>query len=211
MKMREIVKENPILAILRGVDDEILFDYAEAIINGGVNFFEVALNSPGALTQISALKKRFGSSIRLGAGTAITVERAKAALEAGAEFLLSPSTNEDVLAFAEDSGIPMLPGALTPTDVSLCVRHGFYTVKLFPAASMPMNYVKNLKGPLDNTEYVAIGGVNADNMTEFIKNGYLGVGLGSNILPYEAVEARNFVAAADYVANLCEKIKGAGK
>ena len=82
MKMREIVKENPILAILRGVDDEILFDYAEAIINGGVNFFEVALNSPGALTQISALKKRFGSSIRLGAGTAITVERAKAALEA---------------------------------------------------------------------------------------------------------------------------------
>ena len=211
MKIRQSVIENPILAILRGVDDEILFDYAEAIMSGGVRFFEIALNSPGALSQIRALRQRFGNEIKLGAGTAITVDRAKAALEAGAEFLLSPSTNEDVLAFCESEGVPMLPGALTPTDVSICVRHGFHTIKLFPAASMTMNYIKNLKGPFDNTEYVAIGGVNAQNMTDFIKNGYLGVGLGSNILPRDAVENRNWSAASDYVLSLVEKIRGQKK
>ena len=211
MKIRQSVIENPILAILRGVDDEILFDYAEAIMSGGVRFFEIALNSPGALSQIRALRQRFGNEIKLGAGTAITVDRAKAALEAGAEFLLSPSTNEDVLAFCESEGVPMLPGALTPTDISICVRHGFHTIKLFPAASMPMNYIKNLKGPFDNTEYVAIGGVNAHNMTDFIKNGYLGVGLGSNILPRDAVENRNWSAASDYVLSLVEKIRGQKK
>ena len=208
MKIRQTVIENPILAILRGVDDEMLFDYAEAIMSGGVRFFEITLNSPGALSQIRAPRQRFGNEIKLGAGTAITVDRAKAALKAGAEFLLSPSTNEDVLAFCESEGVPMLPGALTPTDVSICVRHGFHTIKLFPAASMPMNYIKNLKGPFDNTEYVAIGGVNAQNMTDFIKNGYLGVGLGSNILPRDAVENRNWRAASDYVLSLTEKIKG---
>ena len=76
---------------------------------------------------------------------------------------------------------------------------------------MPMNYIKNLKGPFDNTEYVAIGGVNAQNMTDFIKNGYLGVGLGSNIIPRDLVENRDWRSASDYVLSLTEKIKGEKK
>ena len=207
MKMRRIVAENPLLAILRGVPDELLLDYAGAIYKGGVRFFEVALNTEGALEQIARLKRHFGDDICLGAGTAITVERAQAAIEAGAAFLLSPSTDEDVLAFCEHEGIPMLPGALTPSDVTRCMRHGFYTVKLFPAADMPMDYAKHLKGPLDGTEYVAIGGVNRENMTEFLRHGYLGVGLGSNILPREAVAARDWDAAAAYVASLVAEIE----
>lgn len=209
MKMRDIVNANPLLAILRNVPDEILLDYADAIVAGGVRFFEVALNSDGAYEQISRLRDHFGASVRLGAGTAITVERALAAIDAGAEFLLSPSTNEDVLELCACRGIPMLPGALTPTDVSICVRYGFDTIKLFPAADMPMSYVKHLKGPLDGTEYVAIGGVNADNMADFIKHGYIGVGLGSNILPKDAVAARDWRRATEYVERLLGIINGA--
>jgi len=200
--IRKTVTENPLLAIMRNVPDEILLDYAGAIVSGGVNFFEVALNSPGALSQIERLKKHFGDSVKIGAGTAITVERARAALDAGAEFLLSPSTDEDVLRYCADNGVPMLPGVLTPSDVTLCMRYGFYTLKLFPAASMPMNYAKNLKGPLDGTEYVAIGGVNKDNMADFLKNGYIGVGLGSNIMPKDAVGDRDFESASEYVRSL---------
>ena len=207
MKMRKIVEKNPLLAILRGVPDEILLDYAEAIYKGGVRFFEVALNTEGALDQITRLRKHFGNDIYLGAGTAITVERARTAIEAGAEFLLSPSTDEDVLAFCEREDIPMLPGALTPSEVTCCMRHGFYTVKLFPAADMPMDYAKHLKGPLDGTEYVAIGGVNKENMAEFLRRGYLGVGLGSNILPKEAVATRDWEAASAYVASLVADIE----
>lgn len=209
MKMREIVRANPLLAIMRNVPDEILLDYAGAIVNGGVKFFEVAMNTAGACEQISRLKSRFGNEVMIGAGTVITNERVKAAIDAGAEFLLSPATNEDVLAYCEREGIPMLPGALTPTDVSICVRHGFHTIKLFPAADMPLAYVKHLKGPFDGTEYVAIGGVDRNNMLDFINSGCIGVGLGSNILPKAAVAERDWRSATEYVEGLLRIINEA--
>ncbi len=207
MNMKETVLENPLLAILRNVPNDILLDYAGAIIQGGVRFFEVALNSEGALGQIAALKAHFGDEIILGAGTAITPERAAAAVEAGASFLLSPSTDEPVLAYCRDHGIPFLPGALTPSDVSLCMRYGFSVIKLFPAGDMPRGYIKSLKGPLDGTDYVAIGGVNPDNIADFMKQGYIGVGLGSAIIPKEYAENREWGRAAAYVADLLKKAK----
>ncbi|MBR6729491.1 MAG: bifunctional 4-hydroxy-2-oxoglutarate aldolase/2-dehydro-3-deoxy-phosphogluconate aldolase, partial [Clostridia bacterium] len=154
MEMKEIVSQNPLLAIMRNVPMELTLEYAGAILEGGVSFFEVALNSPRALEQITMLKREFGDRAHIGAGTAITVERAKAAVDAGAEFLLSPSTDEEVLSYCAAQGIPMLPGALTPSDVTKCLKYGFSVIKLFPAGDMPKGYIKSLKGPLDETEYV---------------------------------------------------------
>ena len=208
MKIRKIAQENPILAILRGVPDDILLDYVSAIKTGGVNFLEIALNTKGALGQIALIKKTF-PDMKIGAGTAITVDRAKAAMDAGAEFLLSPSTNEDVLEYCEKNSIAMMPGVFTPTDATICMRHGFYTLKLFPAGDMPFSYVKSLKGPLNETEYVAIGGVNKDNMAKFIKSGCIGVGLGSNILPKDAVIARDWETGAAYVKELINIVREA--
>jgi len=208
MYLRKVIAENPILAIMRNVPLDITLDYAKAIIDGGIKFFEVALNSPNALEQISMLKKAYGDSAYIGAGTAITVERAKAAVEAGAQFLLAPSTDPDVLEYCRDNNIPILPGALTPSDVTTCLRYGFEVIKLFPAGDMPKGYIKSLKGPLDNTDYVAIGGVNKDNLGDFFKQGYIGVGLGSNILPKEAVANRDWAAASEYVKELLSSIKG---
>lgn len=202
MDLRKVINENPILAIMRNVPYEITLDYAKAIIDGGIRFFEVALNSPDALEQISVLKAAYGQEAYIGAGTAITVERAKAAVEAGAQFLLSPSTDAPVLQYCRDNNIPMLPGALTPSEVTTCLSYGFDVIKLFPAGDMPMGYIKSLKGPLDNTDYVAIGGVNKDNIAEFFRRGFIGVGLGSSILPKEAVANRDWKAASDYVKEL---------
>lgn len=207
MDLRKVIAENPILAIMRNVPLEITLDYAKAIIDGGINFFEVALNSPNALEQICMLKKAFGDKAYIGAGTAITVERAKSAVEAGAQFLLAPSTDPDVLEYCRDNNIPILPGALTPSDVTTCLRYGFEVIKLFPAGDMPKGYIKSLKGPLDNTDYVAIGGVNKDNLADFFGQGYIGVGLGSNILPKEAVKKRDWAAASNYVKELLISIK----
>lgn len=208
MDLRKVIAENPILAIMRNVPLEITLDYAKAIIDGGISFFEVALNSPNALEQISMLKKAYGDKAYIGAGTAITVQRAKAAVEAGAQFLLAPSTDPDVLEYCRDNNIPILPGALTPSDVTTCLRYGFEVIKLFPAGDMQKGYIKSLKGPLDNTDYVAIGGVNKDNLKEFFEQGYIGVGLGSNILPKEAVVNRDWAAASEYVKELLNTIKG---
>ncbi len=209
LDMKTVVTENPVLAILRGIPTEAVLDYAGAILDGGIRFFEVALNSKDACTQIRMLKDAFGDRAHIGAGTAINTDRAKAAVDAGAQFLLSPSTDEDVLAFCRREQIALLPGALTPTDVSLCVRYGFPVIKLFPAGDMPRGYIKSLKGPFDDTDYVAIGGVNRNNAADFIKQGYIGVGLGSNVLPKDAVLAKDWAAASAYAAGLLADVKNA--
>lgn len=209
MDLKQVACKNPLLAIMRNVPLDKTLPYAKAIFDGGVSFFEVALNSPHATEQIVMLKKNFGEKAFIGAGTAITVERAKMAVQAGAQFLLSPSTDEEVLAYCAAEGIAMLPGALTPSDVTTCMKYGFSVIKLFPAGDMPKGYIKSLKGPLDGTDYIAIGGVNRDNAADFIRQGYLGVGMGSNILPKDAVASGDWAAASEYVAKMVADIKKA--
>ena len=201
MDMKQTVIDNPVLAIMRNIPTEKVLNYVGAAIEGGVGFFEVALNSKDAYEQIKLLKKNF-QNIPIGAGTAITVERAKAAIEAGADFLLSPSTDENVLAYCQKNQIAIMPGALTPSDVSKCLRYGFPVIKLFPAGDMPMGYIKSLKGPFDETEYVAIGGVKKENMAQFFQQGYLGVGIGSNIIPNDMIQRNAWEEASAYVAEL---------
>lgn len=207
MDIRAVVRENPLLSIMRNVPLEITIPYAQSIFDGGVHFFEVALNSPHAPEQIAMLRAHFGEDAWVGAGTAITVERAETAILAGAQFLLAPSTDPEVLAWCRAHGIAIMPGCLTPSDVSCCLRYGFDTIKLFPAGDMPQGYIKSLKGPFDNTEYVAIGGVNPGNIADFLRQGYIGVGLGSNMLPRELVAARDWSACTQFVAAMMEEIR----
>lgn len=208
MDMYEVFAQNPLLAILRNVPKEITLDYAGAIRKGGVKVFEVALNSPDALEQIAMLRKAYGGECLIGAGTAITVERCQAALDAGAQFLLTPGTPVDVLAFCRDHNVMLLPGVMTPTDVAVSLQYGFKTMKLFPAGDLPHNYVKDLKGPYDDTNYIAIGGVTPDNIPEFRAAGCLGVGLASSLMPKDKVKARDWDACAAYVETLAERAKG---
>lgn len=206
MDMYSIVSQNPLLGILRNVPKEKTLDYAEAAVRGGVAFFEVALNSPDALAQITMLRTRFGDRCLVGAGTAITVERCRAAMAAGAQFLLTPGTPLDVLSYCAAQNIPLLPGVLTPTDVAVCLEYGYRTMKLFPAGSMPKGYLKDLKGPFDDTHYMAIGGVNPDNIRQMLDAGYLSVGLASSLMPKAAVEANDWQACEDYVRDLVRRI-----
>jgi len=206
MDMYSIVSQNPLLGILRNVPKEKTLDYAEAAVRGGVAFFEVALNSPDALAQITMLRTHFGDRCLVGAGTAITVERCRAAMAAGAQFLLTPGTPLDVLSYCAAQNIPLLPGVLTPTDVAVCLEYGYRTMKLFPAGSMPKGYLKDLKGPFDDTHYMAIGGVNPDNIRQMLNAGYLSVGLASSLMPKAAVEANDWQACEDYVRDLVRRI-----
>lgn len=206
MDTYELVSKNPLLAILRNVPLEKTIDYAEAAVQGGAPFFEVALNSPNALEQITMLRKHFGDRCTVGAGTAITVERCKEALDSGAQFLLTPGTPLDVFDYCAQNDISLLPGVLTPFDVATSLEFGFSTMKLFPAGSMPRNYIKDLKGPFDGTNYMAIGGVSPANIREFFDAGYLSVGLASSLMPKEAVAAGDWEACAAYVRGMVEQI-----
>lgn len=212
MDISRVMAQNPLLAILRNVPLDKTEPYAGAVVKGGVCFFEVALNSPHALEQIALLRKRFGDDCLVGAGTAITVEKAKAALDAGAQFLLTPGTPVDVLEYCAQNEVALLPGVLTPTDVAVCLEYGFKTMKLFPAGAMPHSYVKDLKGPFDGTNYMAIGGVNRENAAEFLAAGYSGVGLASGLMPPGAAERCDWQACADGVRALRQAVeKATGK
>lgn len=207
MDMKQVIGDNPILAVMRDIPTEKLLSYAKAVIDGGVHFFEVALNSRDALEQIGRLKKYVGSSALVGAGTAVTVEQVKAAVAAGADFLLSPSTDEDVLVYCYQNQISLIPGVLTPSDVSKCLRYDFRVLKLFPAGDMPKGYIKSLKGPFEDTEYVAMGGVNRHNIAQYFEQGYLGVGIGSDMIPRELMQKNAWAAGSAHVAGMVESIK----
>ena len=192
MDTYDLVSKHPLLAILRNVPLEKTIDYAEAAVQGGAPFFEVALNSPRCT---------------VGAGTAITVERCKAALDAGAQFLLTPGTPLDVFSYCAENDIALLPGVLTPTDVATSLQFGYKTMKLFPAGSMPRHYVKDLQGPFDGTNYMAIGGVSPANIREFFDAGCISVGLASSLMPKDAVAANDWEACAAYVRGMVDQIQ----
>lgn len=207
MDMYDVVVRNPILAILRNIPVEKTLDYCDACVNGGVRFFEVALNSPEALRQIRMMRDHFSDSCMIGAGTAITVDKCKAAMDAGAQFLLTPGTPLDVFAYCAKEDLMLLPGVLTPSEVATSLEYGYKTMKLFPGAAMPMHYIKDLKGPFDNTNYMVIGGVNPDNIGDFFKAGAISVGLASSLMPKASVAADDWDSCTAYIKELVTRAK----
>ncbi len=205
--MKTILKNNPICAIMRNVPTEKAVSYAKAVYRGGIKMFEVAMNTPEGARQIGMLRSEFGDSAYVGAGTVIDKERCQAAKEAGAQFFLTPNAAVVTLSYCREHAIPLLPGVLTPTDVGVCLDYGYHIMKLFPAGDMPMSYIKSLKGPFDGTEYVAVGGVSPENIGDFFKAGFIGVGIGSNLIPKEMVERGAWDEASERIAQLYEQVR----
>ena len=205
--MKELWEKYRVCGILRGIPQEWLLNYVQTAMDGGIRLFEVAMNSQDGELQIRTLKKELGNSICVGAGTVTTLERCKAAADAGAEFFLTPCVNRAVLEFCVENKIPILPGVMTPTDVSVCMEYGCSVMKLFPAGSLPKDYIKSLKGPFDGTEYVAVGGVKLENAAGFIEKGFLGVGIGSGLISKEQMEKGNWGEAKDGIASMMAQVK----
>ncbi|MCM1252090.1 MAG: bifunctional 4-hydroxy-2-oxoglutarate aldolase/2-dehydro-3-deoxy-phosphogluconate aldolase [Clostridium sp.] len=205
--IKKILQNNRICAIMRNVPTQKAVFYAEAAYRGGVKMFEVAMNTEEGAKQIAMLRKEFGDDAYVGAGTVINAERCKIAEEAGAQFFLTPNTAEVTLQYCKERDISLLPGVFTPTDVGICLDYGYSVMKLFPAGDMPMSYIKSLQGPFDGTEYVAVGGVKLENIAAFIKAGYIGAGIGSNLIPKEMAEADDWDAATLYVKKFYEQIE----
>jgi 2-dehydro-3-deoxyphosphogluconate aldolase/(4S)-4-hydroxy-2-oxoglutarate aldolase len=208
MDMKVVVKENPILAILRGVPSKILINYAQAIMNGGIGFFEVALNGKDSLKQIYMLRNLLGDRCMVGAGTAVDTELCRAAVNAGAQFLLTPGTTDAVLQYCKTNNIDLLPGVLTPTDIMRCRNYGYKVMKLFPAGDMPMGYIKSIKGPFDDVDFVAVGGVSADNIAAFFQAGYSGVAMSGRLVPPEMLAGRDWQSCTNHVKAMLASIPG---
>jgi 2-dehydro-3-deoxyphosphogluconate aldolase/(4S)-4-hydroxy-2-oxoglutarate aldolase len=206
------ILDSKIVAIVRGVKPEEMLATAKALLDGGVKCLEVTFDQTNkqtieqTLTSLRLLKENYSQEILLGAGTVVSVEQVDSAVAAGAEYIISPNTNPDVIKRTKSLGKISIPGALTPSESVLAYESGADIVKLFPAGVLGTAYIKALVGPLSYIPFVAVGGVNENNVAEFIKAGAKGVGVGGNLVSVKDIRNGDFhkltECAKKYIQNL---------
>ncbi|GAA3401348.1 bifunctional 4-hydroxy-2-oxoglutarate aldolase/2-dehydro-3-deoxy-phosphogluconate aldolase [Paenibacillus hodogayensis] len=191
-----------IIAILRGVRETDIERLAEALLAGGITVLEITLNTPGAPGMIRRLQSLYGEQLYIGAGTVLDMDDLQVALDAGASFIVTPNTDEDVIRRCREKNVPIYPGAMTPSEVVRAWKAGATAVKLFPSASLGLGYIKELQGPLRHIPMVAVGGVNTDNIADFIRAGCQAVGIGGYVINLKEIEAGNFEWVRERAAQL---------
>lgn len=190
-----------IIAIIRGdFPSAYLVRIAESLAAGGVNLLEITLNSRGALEEITRLRGAVGPDAMVGAGTVRTPAAARQAIDAGAEFLVAPNFDAGTVDEARRAGVPHLPGVFTPTEAHDASAAGCRIVKLFPADSVGPAYLRAIRAPLDDIDFVAVGGVDAENVGDFIRAGAIAVGVGSSLVPRAEISAEELRGRAQRLA-----------
>jgi 2-dehydro-3-deoxyphosphogluconate aldolase / (4S)-4-hydroxy-2-oxoglutarate aldolase len=177
------VEDLGLLAVVRGESHAAALEVVGALVDGGVLGIEVTFTTPEAPRVIWDLDAEYGDRILLGAGTVTTREQVEEAVEAGSSFLVSPGCDPELLPAMLETGILVLPGVLTPSEVMLARRLGAPAVKLFPGSSGGPAYLKALFGPFPDARFVPTGGVSVDNITDWFAAGALAVGAGSALAP----------------------------
>jgi 2-dehydro-3-deoxyphosphogluconate aldolase / (4S)-4-hydroxy-2-oxoglutarate aldolase len=168
----------PVIAILRRLPGQAVLPLARALLDAGVRVVELTVDSPQALPMIAALRERL-PELAVGAGTVLDRVTAGRAVDAGAEFLLSPHTDQELLKFAREAGVPLIPGAATASEAVAAWNGGAAAVKLFPASVLGVPTLDALRDPLPHIRFIAVGGIDATNAADFIAHGCEAVGVGS--------------------------------
>ena len=197
--------KSKITGILRNVKKEDVLKVGEILIKHNIKDFEVTYNTKDSLEIVKMLKKEFPEA-RIGMGTILNVEELKKAEESGAEFILTPSVNEEVLRYSGKNNIDLITGVFSPSEVALALRYGFNYLKLFPAIDLPDSYINNLMGPFDKVEFMAVGGVEKDNITDFYKAGFKSVGMGSSLIKKSYLESKDWENLEKHVKEIAEII-----
>ncbi|WP_020574405.1 bifunctional 4-hydroxy-2-oxoglutarate aldolase/2-dehydro-3-deoxy-phosphogluconate aldolase [Actinopolymorpha alba] len=183
MSLQQAMKKCPAVAILRSSSAARYSDVSDVLVEAGIRAVEFTFTAPDVADAIRAYAACKPADVALGAGTVITVEQARAAVEAGATYLISPSICVDVIEEGTRLGVPVLPGALTPTEILTAWRAGAAMVKVFPASAVGgPSYIKAVRGPLSDIPLVPTGGVDVDNAGAYLAAGAVGVGVGSPLV-----------------------------
>lgn len=173
------IEQTGLIAIVRGIEPESVLPLAEALYAGGVEVIEVTCNSTRYLESITTLKNKMGDKMKVGAGTVINPVMAQLVIDAGADFVLSPDFNPDVISMVHEKQRLMIPAVMTPSEILQACRLGVDLLKLFPANSLGIDYLKEIQGPLDNLALIPVGGITLENTASFAQAGAFAVGVGS--------------------------------
>jgi 2-dehydro-3-deoxyphosphogluconate aldolase/(4S)-4-hydroxy-2-oxoglutarate aldolase len=185
------IAEIGIIPAVRVFSREDALFASETLLSGGIPIVEITATVPAAAEVVAELKRR-GSDLILGAGTVLDLDTARRFVDAGAMFLTSTGLDLEVVEFAAQNDIAMIPGALTPTEVMAAFKAGSEYIKLFPCSAMGgANYVRALKGPFPHVHFVASGGVSQQTVSDFIYAGATAIGVGQDLLPKDAIRGKN--------------------
>jgi 2-dehydro-3-deoxyphosphogluconate aldolase/(4S)-4-hydroxy-2-oxoglutarate aldolase len=174
---------NPgIIAVVRAQQASQVLPLSEALIAGGVRVIEITMTTPNALEAIREAREKLGERALIGVGTVLDGDTCRAAIAAGAEFVVTPICRTELVAIAHAAGCPIMLGAYTPTEAQLAHEAGADFIKIFPADSLGAGYIKALRAPLPHLRIVPTGGVDVQNVGEFLKAGCAALGVGSSLV-----------------------------
>ena len=186
----QIIERNGLIPVLRARNTAQAHAVVKAMIAGGVSIVEVTMTVPGAVDLLKELRNEYGAKLLLGSGTVTTAAQAEATIEAGAEFVVSPSTHLEVIALTKARKIISIPGALTPTEVITAWNAGADYVKIFPCSSMGgASYLKSLLAPFPHLMLIPTGGVTLQTAESFLRAGARALGVGSDLVNLAAIDA----------------------
>ena len=189
---QETIERVGLIPVLRARNAAQAHAIVKAMIAGGVTVVEVTMTVPGAIEVLRGLKREYGSDLLLGSGTVTTAAQAEATIEAGAEFVVSPSFHAAVVAKTRELGKVSIPGSLTPTEVITAFDAGADYVKIFPCSAMGgASYLKSLLAPFPHIKLIPTGGVTLHTAESFLKAGARALGVGSDLVNLAAVDAGN--------------------
>ncbi len=198
MTTMDLLREQRFIAILRHIPVKGIEQVADALYAGGIRIFEVTFDPSSPTTVedtqaiIRAIRTRLGDGVSVGAGTVINTDFVRAAHEAGAEFIVSPCTKEDVIAKTKEHGMLSIPGAYTPTEILHAYEAGADIVKVFPVAPHEVGYLRNVMSPLSHIPFIPTGGINPDTAAEFLATGAVAVAAGATVVTQALAEACDY-------------------
>src|SRR5229473_4999713 len=195
MNKREVLKrirDTGLIPVVRAESSDQALCAVAALKAGGLDVIEVTMTVPGAIEVIQALAAEHGAETLIGAGTVLDPETARACIQAGAQFIVSPALNEGTIEFCCEREVAMFPGALTPTEVVRAWKAGADAVKVFPAGAVGgASYLKALKAPLPQIELIPTGGVSLKTAADFIRAGAMALGVGADLVDPQALRNGN--------------------
>ena len=206
------IEENKIIVIVRGVEREKLIPLVKAMYDGGIRLVECTYDASGKISDeeiasnIKMLCDYFKDKMIIGAGTVLSEKQVKLTAEAGGKFIISPDTNLEIIDFTKKCGLVSIPGALTPSEVAAAVRYGADFIKVFPVDLFGAKYIKTLKAPLSHARLLAVNGITAYNMNEYLSAGAVGVGVGSGIVNKKMIENNDFAGITKLAKEYTEKL-----
>jgi 2-dehydro-3-deoxyphosphogluconate aldolase/(4S)-4-hydroxy-2-oxoglutarate aldolase len=193
----ELIRKEKVVAIIRGVSAETVINIANALYAGGIKLMEITCNTPNVMEMIHQVSCEMDGRMCIGAGTVITGDLAANAHQAGAKYIVAPDVNPDVIAYCRENRLAVIPGAATPTEILTAYRLGVRTIKIFPADGLGPRYIEQIRGPINDMDFIAVGGIDLQNIPVFINAGCAGVGVGSSLIRGEFIAQSNWPGLSD--------------